>query len=82
MKDSVNDFLLATIQPNLRLMHNLDVLEELCRFIQAHGQIEPLKLWFDNGSFRIVDGEKQWRACCKLGMTTVQAAIVEIATNG
>jgi len=78
MKDSVKDFLLATIQPNLRLMHNLDALEELCRFIQTHGQVEPLRLWFDNGSFRIVDGEKQWCACCKLGMTTVRARIVEV----
>ena len=78
MKDSVRNFSLAAIQPNLRLMHNQDALEELCRFIQAHGQIEPLKLWFDNGSFRIMDGEKQWRACRKLGMTTVQARIVEV----
>jgi ParB family chromosome partitioning protein len=78
MKESVRHFSLNAIQPNLRLMHNLDGLDELCRFIRAHGQVEPLKLWFDNGSFRIMDGEKQWRACRKLGMTTVQAVIIEV----
>jgi ParB-like chromosome segregation protein Spo0J len=79
MKNSVGNFSLAAIQPNLRLMHNQGALEELCSFIQTHGQIEPLKLLFDNGSFRIMDGEKQWCACCKLGMSTVQAVIVEVA---
>jgi ParB-like chromosome segregation protein Spo0J len=78
MKESVRYFSLTAIQPNLRLMHNVDGLDELCRFIRAHGQVEPLKLWFDNGSFRIMDGEKQWCACCKLGMTKVQAVIVEV----
>ena len=80
--EDVRDFLVTTIQPNLRLMHNLDALEGLCRFIQTHGQIEPLLLWFDGGRFRIVDGEKQWCACCKLGMTTVKAVIVDITAQG
>jgi ParB family chromosome partitioning protein len=77
MKEDVREFSLDAIQPNLRLMHHRDALEELCRFIQAHGQVEPIHVWFDGRRFRIVDGEKRWRACRKLGMTMVKAVIVE-----
>jgi ParB family chromosome partitioning protein len=80
--EDVREFLVNTIQPNLRLMQNLDAIEELCRFIRSHGQVEPIQVWFDGGRFRIMDGEKRWRACCKLGMTTVQAVIVEITSRG
>jgi ParB family chromosome partitioning protein len=76
--EDVREFLVNAIQPNLRLMHHLDVIEELCHFIQAHGQVQPIHVWFDGGRFRILDGEKHWRACCKLGMTRVRAVIVEI----
>jgi ParB family chromosome partitioning protein len=78
MKEDVREFLLDAIQPNLRLIHHLDAMEELCRFIRSYGQIEPIHVWFDGKRFRIVDGEKRWRACRKLGMTTVNAVIVEI----
>jgi ParB family chromosome partitioning protein len=78
MKTDVTEFFLEAIQPNLRLIHNLDSIEELCRFIRSHGQPQPIHVWFDGIRFRIADGEKRWRACRKLGITRVRATIVEV----
>jgi len=78
VKEDVREFFLETIHPNLRLIQTLESIEELCRSIQLSGQTEPIHVWFDGWRFRIVDGEKRWRACRKLGMTTVKAVIVEV----
>jgi ParB family chromosome partitioning protein len=82
MKETVREFLLEAIQPNLRLTQHLDDLEELCRSIQSLGLAQPIHVWFDGRHFRIVDGEKRWRACRKLGMTMVKAVIVEMTYEG
>jgi ParB family chromosome partitioning protein len=44
--------------------------------IRYRGQQEPIQIWFAGEDFRIVDGEKRWRACKKLGVETIQAVIV------
>jgi ParB family chromosome partitioning protein len=79
MMQAVREFSLEAIQPNLRLIQTLESLEELCRSIQSFGQTQPIHVWFDGWRFRIVDGEKRWRACRKLGITIVKAVIVEIS---
>jgi ParB family chromosome partitioning protein len=78
MKEDVREFLLEAIQPNLRLIQTLETIEALCRSIRSNGQTEPIHVWFDGKRFRIVDGEKRWCACRKLGMARVNAVIVEI----
>ncbi|OGP55669.1 MAG: hypothetical protein A2Y65_02855 [Deltaproteobacteria bacterium RBG_13_52_11] len=79
MMQAVREFSLEAIQPNLRLIQTLESIEELCRSIQLSGHTQPIHVWFDGWHFRIVDGEKRWRACRKLGMTIVKAVIVEIS---
>jgi ParB family chromosome partitioning protein len=82
MKEDVREFSLEAIQPNLRLIQHLESIEALCRSIQLSGQTQPIHVWFDGWRFRIVDGEKRWRACRKLGMTMVKAVIVDVTYQG
>jgi ParB family transcriptional regulator, chromosome partitioning protein len=67
------------ISPNLRAVYTLECIEETARSIRCFGQLEPVLIWFEYESFRILDGEKRWRACRKLGMKTIKAVIVEAA---
>ncbi len=71
------DVVIHRIRPNQRLVFRDESIEELCRSILCHGQEEPIQVWFDGEGFRILDGEKRWRACKRLGMTRVRAVIVE-----
>jgi len=67
------------IRPNLRLIYSHEVLEVLCRSVQAQGLLDPLQVWFDGEWFRIWDGEKRWRACKILGIARVKAFLVEFS---
>jgi len=64
-----------SIEPNLRSIVIREVLEELCRSLSLHGQSEPISVFFTGRSFRIIDGEKRWRACRKLGYSRILARI-------
>jgi ParB family chromosome partitioning protein len=65
------------IRPNQRLVFSEESIEDLCRSILCHGRMEPLQVWFDGEGFRILDGEKRWRACKRLGMTRIEVLVVE-----
>jgi ParB family transcriptional regulator, chromosome partitioning protein len=66
---------LDRISPNMRLVCDADALDGICRSIDTQGQLEPIRVWFEHESFRILDGEKRWRACKRLRMKTIQAII-------
>lgn len=68
---------LVKISPNLRIIFDREVLEDIRRSIVADGQLQPVRLWFTCGSFRILDGEKRWRVLKMLGMTRMRAVIEE-----
>ncbi len=68
---------LTSIAPNARMVCTREDLDELCRSIRVEGQREPIVLWFSHGAFRIVDGEKRWRACKKLKMLRIKAVFQE-----
>lgn len=65
------------ISPNRRLVYEEDRIEDLVRSIRTEGQLEPLQVMLHGESFRILDGEKRWRACRKLGWKLVKAVILE-----
>lgn len=69
---------IETIEPNQRCVCNEDFIERLADSIREQGQIEPIKIWFTGEGFRIIDGEKRWRVCKKLGLSKVKAVIVAI----
>jgi len=73
----VREIDLTKIHPNLRFICDNESIDELCLSIKCHGQEEPIRICFTGSEFRIVHGEKRWRACKKLGMTRIKAIIVE-----
>ena len=65
------------IKPNRRCICAIDSLEQLIASIRTKGQLEPIKIWFTGEDFRIIDGEKRWRACKKLGVPKMKVIILE-----
>lgn len=65
------------IKPNRRCVCTLDSIEQLIDSIRVRGQLEPIKIWFTGEDFRIIDGEKRWRACKKLGFPRMKVIIME-----
>ena len=64
-------FRLEAIEPNRRVVIHREIVEELCMSISRHGQLEPILIYQQGTSFRIIDGEKRWRAIKRLGRTTI-----------
>lgn len=68
---------LYKIHPDLRFVAEEGEILALCRSIRSHGLMEPLKIWFDGQRLRILDGEKRWRACHRLGLARIEATIAK-----
>ncbi len=77
METVIREIEMGWITPNLRLTCAVDTLDDLCRSIRCEGQTEPISVYFAGESFRILDGEKRWRACRKLGMKKIKAIIIQ-----
>lgn len=71
-------FKLEAIEPNRRLVVHSEIIEELRLSINKNGQIEPILIYQQGLSFRIIDGEKRWRAMKRLKCTTVKAKLTSI----
>lgn len=71
---------IEAIKPNRRCICEAESIEQLIISIRKIGQREPIKIWFTGEDFRIIDGEKRWRACKKIGLTKIKAIILEIET--
>ena len=69
---------IARISPNLRLCYSNEAILTLCHAIDLEGQREPIKVLFDGDVFKIIDGERRWRACKRLGITHLKSVITEI----
>jgi ParB family chromosome partitioning protein len=52
-----------------------EIIDQLCVSIRRFGQLEPIEIWFAGEHFRILDGEKRYRACKKIGMEKIRAVI-------
>lgn len=77
MKETIRYIRTDRIQPNYRLCYANEDIERHCvRFFSESG-CEPIEVFFDGEVFKIIDGEKRWRAQKRLGMTYVKAIIVE-----
>lgn len=78
MGDVIREIEIRRISPNLRAVYEAESIEEIARSIRCRGQLEPVLILFEYESFRILDGEKRWRACKKLGMKTIKVVITEV----
>jgi ParB family chromosome partitioning protein len=56
-------------------------LDRLAESLKARGQIQPIAVVWDDpsGSYRIVVGERRWRAAMRAGLTTLTAVIYDQA---
>ena len=66
----------SAIRPNYRLVYGEDDILTLCLDIRRRGLQEPISVELVEYWFQIVDGEKRWRACKKIGLSRVRAEIV------
>jgi ParB family chromosome partitioning protein len=63
------------ILPNRRLIFEEDIILGLCDDIKCNGMREPIIVEMAGYFFQIIDGEKRWRACKKIGLTKIKAEI-------
>jgi ParB family transcriptional regulator, chromosome partitioning protein len=72
---------LDQIQPNEeqpRDMFDGDKLQELSQSIRANGLIQPITVYKDSGTYRIIAGERRWRAARLAGLTEIPALVRQI----
>jgi ParB family transcriptional regulator, chromosome partitioning protein len=77
MLQQIREIDIFRIQPNRRLIFEEDVILRLCQDIKSRGLLEPLVLELIDYWFQIIEGEKRWRACKKIGLNRVKAVITE-----
>jgi ParB family transcriptional regulator, chromosome partitioning protein len=56
-------------------------LDDLARSIKANGVIQPIVVRKVDGGYRIIAGERRWRAAQRAGLTRVPVVIKEIPTG-
>ncbi len=56
-------------------------LEELAQSIRANGVIQPILVRRMGGSYRIIAGERRWRAAQRAGLTRVPIVIKEVGND-
>ncbi len=76
---------ISEIEPDLsqpRKDFNEDALAELAKSIETHGVLQPLLIRpTASGMYRIVAGERRWRAARMAGLTEVPAVIREMGES-
>jgi len=65
----INDIEPNTNQP--RKYFDTEKLEQLAESIRKHGGVQPIIVRRENGTYRIVAGERRWRAARLAGLTTI-----------
>jgi ParB/RepB/Spo0J family partition protein len=65
----------SRIEPNCRFVFARETIDHLVRSVLREGQKQPIRIWFTGRCFRILDGEKRWRAAKRIGMATITAVI-------
>ena len=72
------------IEPNVdqpRKHFDDDKLLQLSESIKQHGIVQPIIVKKENNTFRIVAGERRWRAARLAGLTTVPVIIKDISSR-
>jgi len=57
-------------------------IEELTRSVREHGIVQPLVVTRSGNQFRLIAGERRFRAARKAGLSTVPVVIKELAREG
>jgi ParB family chromosome partitioning protein len=75
MGERIREIEITRISPNRRIIYSLEAIEEMEQSIRNGGH-DPILIRFEHDSFRIIDGEKRWRACKRLKLPTIRAVIL------
>jgi len=73
---------LADVQPDPdqhRRYFDDQALKDLAESIKTVGQLEPVVVIRENGHFRLVAGERRWRACGLAQLPTILANVVDLS---
>jgi ParB family chromosome partitioning protein len=76
--EKVQQIALSDIEPNPdqpRKHFDEEALQELANSIKNHGIVQPLVVIKEGGSYRIVAGERRWRAAKIAGLTKVPVIV-------
>ena len=76
--DKVVELNMAEVEPMLnqpRKVFDKKKLEELADSIREHGVIQPILVVKDDSGYRIVAGERRWRATKLVGLKTIPAIV-------
>ncbi|MFZ0930367.1 MAG: ParB N-terminal domain-containing protein [Syntrophobacteraceae bacterium] len=76
MGEDIREIEVRKISPNRRIVCSAECIEEIEHAIKSRGHQEPIHICFKHDSFRILDGEKRFRACKRLGMNTIKAVVI------
>lgn len=75
----ISEIAIDAISPNLdqpRRNFDPESLEELAQSIASIGLVQPVTVkQQEDGSYMLISGERRWRACKKVGLTTIPAYI-------
>lgn len=74
----VREIKIDSIRPNYRLVFEEQVILRFCDDIKLRVLQEPILVELIEYWFQIVDGEKRWRACKKIGLSKIKAVILEV----
>ncbi|MFW6415011.1 MAG: ParB N-terminal domain-containing protein [Thermodesulfobacteriota bacterium] len=70
--------LVDSVCPNPRCICHIEELEELISSLKRQGQLEPVQVTLERKVFLILDGEKRWRACKKIGWRKIWVIIYNL----
>jgi len=76
---------ISQIQPNPfqpRKTFNEASIDELARSVRQHGIVQPLVVTRAGDKYKLIAGERRFRAAQKAGLTTVPVLIKEMMTEG
>ena len=77
MTAEIREIEIHRIRPNHRLVYLEKDIISLCEDIRLRGVREPITVELVKYWFQIVDGEKRWRACRKIGLSCIKTVILE-----
>jgi len=81
-EDSYAEVDIELLKPNPnqpRKIFDPGAIEELARSIQASGVLQPVVVVVDNGKYKIIFGERRWRAAQKAGLKKLPVLIRRMA---
>ncbi len=80
-EDSIKDIRINEVEPNKdqpRKIFDDSKLNELAESIKKHGIVQPIIVKKENDIYRIIAGERRWRAAKVAGLKTVPAIIKDL----